>query len=354
MESKGENRNPKFSVVVPVYNVKDYLERCMESLLDQDFTSYEIILVDDGSTDGSEKLCDKYGKYNSVSVIHKENGGLASARNAGIGIISGEYVIFIDSDDWIDKSTLTLLDKAIQENRREENPVDLVKYNYMRHAGEIKAFESCVKSGSYKGEKIDELLELALCDTGKYSLSACTHAYRSELIKENDIRFISEREVGSEDFLFNFQVMFHVKNVVVLDMPLYHYDCRQGSLTQRYRKELPEKYTVFFHRLIEYMKKIGVYDHYIGQVSYFYIWTLLYGTCLVNEYSITEDHSLKEGRKNVRKYLKCKELKAAIKKCNNVPMMYKQKVQMRAMKWGFEPLFYYLFYVKPKRNGKKG
>ena len=92
------------SVVIPVYNVKKYLKKCLETVVNQTYSNLEIILVDDGSTDGSEKICDEYAtQYNNVSVIHKKNGGLSSARNAGIDVAKGKYIGFIDSDDFVDK-----------------------------------------------------------------------------------------------------------------------------------------------------------------------------------------------------------------------------------------------------------
>lgn len=341
--------SPFFSVIVPVYNVKDYLSRCVDSILNQDFMSYEILLVDDGSTDGSNFLCDEYSLNERVRVIHKENGGLASARNAGMDVMSGKYVLFVDSDDWIDQSTLTILYQSIQKYQNKEEKIDLVKYNYFRHDGVMKICKSCAKSGYYDKNEIDKLISLALCDTGRYCLSACMHAYRVELIIRNKIRFVSEREVGSEDYLFNIQLMFHIRNAIVIDNSLYHYDCRGGSLTQRYRVQLPQKYTSLFYKLIEYIKKIESYDLFISRVAYFYIWSLLYGTCLVNEYCITNNHPLAEGRKNVKEYLRYRELRFAVKMSCKDNLTIGKKIQLLAMLVDFEPLFYYLFYVKANR-----
>lgn len=339
------NDSPFFSVVVPVYNVKDYLSRCMDSILNQDFTSYEVLIVDDGSTDGSSSLCDYYSSNDKVHVIHKKNGGLASARNEGMDYISGKYVLFIDSDDWIEHSTLTVLYQAIQKNQNQKE-IDLIKYNYFRHDKIVKLCKSCAKPGYYEKSNMDELLSLALCDTGKYSLSACMHAYRVDLIEKNKIRFVSEREVGSEDYLFNIQFMFCARNAIVVDEALYHYDCRDGSITQRYRANLPKKYTLLFNELLKFIDKIGLYDLYSGRVTYFYVWSLLYGTCLMNEYQVTDDHSLLEGRKNVKEYFKYKEFKFAIKKSDKRKLTIRKKIQLLAMFLDFEPLFYYMFYVK--------
>ena len=97
---------PLLTVVIPVYNVEKYLKRCVESVIAQDWKKYEILLVDDGSTDNSPQICDNYVKtYDFISVIHKENGGLSEARNTGLSQAKGEYVYFPDSDDWIEPYT---------------------------------------------------------------------------------------------------------------------------------------------------------------------------------------------------------------------------------------------------------
>lgn len=100
---------PKISIIVPVYNVEKYLRKCIDSILNQTFKDFELILIDDGSTDESGKICDEYNlKDNRIKVIHKENGGLSSARNAGLDIAQGEYIGFVDSDDWIESDQICI------------------------------------------------------------------------------------------------------------------------------------------------------------------------------------------------------------------------------------------------------
>ena len=106
---------PLLSVIVPVYNVEKYLKRCLESILVQSWNDYEIILVDDGSTDSSAQICDVYAeKYEMIRVIHKENKGLSDTRNRGIEEASGEYVYFPDSDDWLEPNTFSELSDVIE------------------------------------------------------------------------------------------------------------------------------------------------------------------------------------------------------------------------------------------------
>ena len=106
----------RFSIIVPVYNVKDYLEECVDSIINQDYLDREIILVDDGSDDGSEDICDKYKVFHDVKVVHKDHGGLSSARNAGISEAEGEYLIFIDSDDKLMAGALSLIADSLNNN----------------------------------------------------------------------------------------------------------------------------------------------------------------------------------------------------------------------------------------------
>ena len=109
---------PLVSIIVPIYKVEPYLRRCLDSIVNQSYTNLEIILVDDGSPDNCPQICDEYAsKDNRIKVIHKKNGGLSDARNAGLDICKGEYISFVDSDDWVDEKYIeTLLDLAIKEN----------------------------------------------------------------------------------------------------------------------------------------------------------------------------------------------------------------------------------------------
>lgn len=337
-----------FSVVVPVYNVEAYLERCVKSLLNQNYQNYEIILVNDGSTDRSGQLCDEYAQnHEKISVVHKVNGGLSSARNVGFEHTNGEYVLFIDSDDWIEHNALELLNKAIHSAAY---PVDIVKYNYIRHTEKDMPCLCDIVHGLYIGDEIDTLLEKAFFSVGNYSLSVCTHAYRRAFIDNNV--FVPEREVGSEDFLFNLKALLDAKSVLVLEQALYHYDLRMGSLTQRYREKLFEKYTKLFLELKTYLILKNKYDKYFRKLSYFYIWTLIYGTGFTNEYRITSNHSLTEGRVHVKQGLGIPEVQQALKDSDKKSLNWRQKVQLVAMQLKIESLFYWLFVVKVSKTRK--
>ena len=117
---------PLLTVVIPVYNVEKYLKRCIESILIQEWKNYDILLVDDGSTDNSPQICDDYAKaYEFISVIHKKNGGLSAARNTGISHAEGEYVYFPDSDDWIEPDTFISLAEVVESQK-----FDIISFNF--------------------------------------------------------------------------------------------------------------------------------------------------------------------------------------------------------------------------------
>lgn len=338
-------KNPYFSIILPIYNVGLYLEQCIQSVLEQEYQDYELILVDDGSTDNSPEICDAYAaRYHQIHVIHKPNGGLSSARNAGTEKARGTYIWWVDADDWIEPNALTILHRATSETFP-----DMVKFDFFR-VGEKKSQIVCdVPSGSYEGEKaLEQLVNKGFYYPGKFSLSAWGHIYRNSFLTEHNLSFVSERVIGSEDYLFNLSALAAARHIAVIRDPLYNYRLRPGSLTQRYRKNLPEKYTELYRQLHAHYSKLGKLEHYQGRICNFYVWHLLHGTCFANEYRNTEDHSRAEGRKNVRQFLKTPEFQQAAKHCDVHLFSKAQKLQLLAMRLGVEPLFYWLFVVKPR------
>lgn len=202
--------NELISVIVPVYNVEKYLERCVKSILRQTYTNLEIILVDDGSPDKSGKICDELANKDArISVIHKKNGGASSSRNAGIEFSHGEFICFVDSDDYIEKDYVMTLYNLIKRNN-----ADLAKINYVE-----------VNTDDYSEQSKDEKEKVFLEDDVEYAYlalkvdSACVFLYRRDLI--GNTRF----EVGktSEDILFNFEIFKKAKKLVYLPANKYYY-----------------------------------------------------------------------------------------------------------------------------------
>lgn len=335
------SNNVFLSIVLPIYNVEKYLERCISSILNQQFKSYEMILVDDGSTDDSPMICDRYAKeYSFISVVHKVNGGLSSARNAGLEVASGEYVFWVDSDDWIEQGSLQLLYNCLQKNH-----TDIVKFNYFRHADTSERIASTAMPGLYcRKDQIYELVHQALKGASRFGLSVWSHIYKSSFLRDTNLIFISEREIGSEDYLFNLQAYALANSVLILDECFYYYDLRQGSLSQRYKENIRAQYTNLYCEYRDTLKRIGLYDEFEKHLLHYYVWSMF--DVIGHEYTVTYNHSIHEGRAKVKVLLSQKELRYALKHVPYNEVNIKRRVLLIWMRFKCEPLLYYLF----KRN----
>ncbi len=209
-----------FSLIVPVYNVADYLPSCMESLQHQDFTDYEIILVDDGSTDGkSGALCDEYAaSFPNVRVIHQENGGLGAARNTGLEHASGEYVFFIDSDDYIADNTLSILSRAIQQYA-----ADMLVFTFQYVHGQAYTPAEPNSVPTHAPLRLSSNPGLLLEPP-----SAWARVCRRSLFLDHGIRFPGR--VWYEDLRTTPKCLYYAKDVVYLPNALYFYVQREGSI----------------------------------------------------------------------------------------------------------------------------
>lgn len=215
-----------FSVIIPIYNVEKYLRECIDSVLSQNFEDYEIILVNDGSPDNCGKICDEYGdKYSHIKVIHKENGGLSDARNFGMKAASGNYLIFLDSDDfWEGTNVLSDLFEII---KRDRNPdVILHGYTNMNNRNEHLQDFSIVKESNNFVNDFDYLVL-----KGIYYGSVWTKVLKRELVLKNNLFF--EKGLLYEDVIYCFDLAFYIKTYSVYQSNFYQYRIREGSITYR-------------------------------------------------------------------------------------------------------------------------
>ncbi len=345
---------PLFSLILPCYNVAAYVERCVHSILSQREKDYEIILVDDGSTDATPTICDALAaEYPSIRVLHKENGGLASARNAGMRAAVGEYIWFIDSDDWIEPEALTVLTRACSDGVS-----DLVKFNHYRVGTEKKCVPGLAAPGVYKEpDQLEKLRQMAFGSAGKYVLSAWSHVYRSVFLRQHQLAFVSERVICSEDYLFNLQALLHAESVCVLDDALYCYALRAGSLTQTYKPDIARRYTELYRLLKHSYHQMDAIERYGALIDRFYVWHLIIGTCFQHEYRIHQERkTLSQARKNVREIMQIPEVKRAAVHSDRTGLSWKKQIQLLAVCMHLEPVFYWLCAVKPqlRRSHEKG
>lgn len=216
--------NPKVSVLVPVYNVEKYLPRCIDSVLSQDFFDYELILVDDGSPDNSPRICDEYAAKDSrIKVIHKQNGGLVSARLAGFEASQGKYLMFLDSDDYLLPNALTVLYDKIEEG------YDIVKGNDIRFCGEWTRIEKPPLVGKEIVEKKDYLTSVLNYAVLPYLWGGL---YKRDLFTKEV--FMENQDISlCEDWLTNIFIWNKVNRFFAIDKEVYAYFINQKSLMQQ-------------------------------------------------------------------------------------------------------------------------
>ncbi|MDQ0242548.1 glycosyltransferase EpsH [Bacillus fengqiuensis] len=243
---------PKVSIIVPIYNVESYLGRCLDSLLSQSLRELEIIAVNDGSTDRSSEILKDYSERdNRIVVIEKENGGVSSARNTGLLQAKGQYIGFVDPDDWIDKEMYEeLYQSAIHEK------ADIVMCTYIREFGthsKEKKFNMpqkvCYKNEEVKLEIMRRLVgpideEIANPELLDAWGTVWSKLYRADMIKENKIHFVDLNIIGTnEDSLFNIHTFYYANTFVFLNQPYYHYwRANETSVTAGYKPNLKDQW----------------------------------------------------------------------------------------------------------------
>lgn len=263
MVKKYKKNKTKLSVIVPIYNVEKYLRKCLDSLVNQTLDDIEIILIDDGSKDSSPSICDEYAKkYENIIVKHIENGGVANARNVGLSCANGEYIAFLDSDDYIELNMYELMyKKAISEK------FDIVGCNvdivYPTYNNEIS-------SGIFECNNEEELKKKILINS--YAV-IWNKIYKKSLIQ--NIKF-KDKCNFCEDVDFLYRVLPLANSFANVDLPLHHYIQRQGSLTYVYDKKLYQLIDIF-DGLVELYNKDKKYKKYKEEVEYSYV-RYLYAT----------------------------------------------------------------------------
>lgn len=217
-----------FSVIVPIYNVENYLCQCVDSILSQENCEFELILVDDGSTDQSGEICDQYAEKDTrVRVIHKENGGLSDARNAGVREADGEYLLFVDSDDYIAEQSLQKISFIIKENN---NP-DIV---FLECVKVYTDDQQLIPMNDGVTEEVNakrgDNLKAYIAELPKYPASACSKAIRRNFFCENNLYF--KKGIICEDLEWAVRVFLDVQTASYCSMPYYFYrQKRAGSIS---------------------------------------------------------------------------------------------------------------------------
>ncbi len=265
---------PKVSVIVPIYNVEKYLEKCINSLLSQTLEDIQIILVNDGSKDNSGNIAKEYEKNNKDRVIYveKENGGLSDARNYGLKYATGDFIAFLDSDDYIEKNAYEeMYNKAIEEN------ADYVECDFIwEFPNKIRVD----KQYPYKNKK--EMLSFV-------RVVAWNKLIKRQLITDNNLEF--PKGLRYEDVEFTYKLIPFINKFAYVDKPFIHYVQREGSIANVQNERTAEIFTVL-DNVIEFYKKNNIYEEYRNELEYNYARYLLCSSlkrmCKIKDKTIRE------------------------------------------------------------------
>ncbi len=224
--------NCLFSVVVPIYQIEKYLEKCIQSILNQTYANFEVILVDDGSKDGSPLICDQYAQKDSrIIVIHKENGGLVSARKAGSDIAKGKYVVCVDGDDWIHEDYLAKMAKVIDKH----NPDVICTDFYFAYEDHMTEAHTSYRNGFYNKTEIEtEIFPSLICGKGckSFPQSLWGKAFRSNIYKQQQQQMVSLRVIRGEDVACTYPIISKADSLYVMTDCLYYYRQNPTSITK--------------------------------------------------------------------------------------------------------------------------
>lgn len=290
----------KLSVIIPVYNTEKYLDRCVSSVVNQTLKEIEIILIDDESPDNCPQKCEDWSKKDKrIKVVHKKNGGLGFARNTGIEMANGEYVTFLDSDDYVSPEAYEL---AYKEAKAHQLEICYFQHCRFNDNGDIISKAALNEKEYFKGsERVNQFfLDMVgpkPCEKKdiKYSMSSCMGIFKLSLLKDNGVRFLSEKTVASEDLLFHMDLLPHVKAIGCLPNEFYYYYLNPKSLTTSYSDTKRERLLRLINevelRLKALFEKKQYKDHFYTQILRIYKVIFLY--------EFLKDCSYREDRKSV-------------------------------------------------------
>lgn len=287
---------PKISIIVPVYNVENYLSRCVESLLNQTLKDIEIILVDDGSPDSCPAMCDSFAIQDQrIKVIHKKNGGLGYARNSGLEIARGEFIAFVDSDDFVDINMYETLYNKANEIKLDTvyccfNSVDNKGNIYpIKEISDVKIFDSRPDIESLLldmiGSEVNSLVDR------KYQMCVWRAIYSKNIIDNNNIRFCSEKQFISEDIIFHIDYLQKVSKIGLIPEAFYYYcdNISATSLSKTFREDRFERYVILYKEICSRFPLGGVTNR-AQRLLIGYTRSLVF---ILNDYEITFQKKIK-------------------------------------------------------------
>lgn len=342
---------PKVSVIVPIYKVEPYLERCVESIQEQTLTEIEIILVDDGSPDRCPILCDEYAKKDPrIRVIHKQNEGLGLARDSGMDAATGEYVGFIDSDDYIAKDFFEKLYNAAAEHHADACIGAMVDvYDTYQSVQQNPFANITLQTEEIASKLLPAMLGEDISGGDWIGCSACRGIYSREVIQKNNVRFPSERVYISEDAIFNLLFYKAARSVHVIPEAGYYYCHRTsgGSLTTTYNKDRFEKNKVLYRYECELAEQFGPAESVLKQRMQ----STFMGNLRVAMMQLTTSGMpFAQKYRELKGYVQDDLVQTVIHQLDDSNLPIRQKVFSICLKNKQTPALYFLAYLQQKKH----
>lgn len=314
----------KFSIIIPVYNVAEYLDECLQSVLAQKYRNFEILLIDDGSTDGSGQICENYqARYSNIKLIKQKNSGLAATRNKGLDMAIGQYVLFLDSDDiWLGNDVLQQIEVILQHDK-----CQMLQFAFCKFVDGTKEFVKKFKNKNkeYHAVSLKELID----NNVDLMTNAWTKVFEREFLEKNHLRMDAKLR-SSEDIDFSFKAWMYLERVSVISNVFYGYRIRRGSLSvdalaSIWRRRIIERWAHYEYMSLESELK----DYIMSKLAYQYL-------IMVSKIPRIES---KEERKEIYKF--AKEKKYLLKYVKG----RKAKIMAGVCKLTGITLATYLFYI---------
>ena len=306
----------QYSVIIPVYNAEGTLRRCLDSLVRQQFSDYELLIINDGSTDGSDAICREYAStYSCVRYFVKENGGVSSARNLGLEQAEGEYILFVDSDDYVSENYFSVISDAL-----DNNVVDLLMFGYCNF-GSISAEWD---TGEFN-ENTEVGIAIRVSSAMQQYLfsSLCSKAFKRHIIEQYNMCFANDLAIG-EDQAFIFTYAMHIRSIGSIEDHLYNVDVSDGnSLSRKARPYLTEQLMEINRRMYAAYQAVPhaakAAKHYEAALSWM-AYRSVYSSC---KELLKFNYSAKQRRHEIRKICKlyrAEEIKPVGWKCRIIAM----------------------------------
>ena len=276
------------SVVVPIYNSEVFLDKCIQSIINQSYKNLEIILVNDGSTDTSGIVCDQYADNDDrIKVIHKSNGGLVSSRKTGLNLSTGDYILYIDGDDWIE---LDLVEHYIDQILKFKADI-VVSSHIVNLEGRTDTYKNSLPPGVYNKNQLKSIIYPKMLYTGNFSQFGIFSyswgkLYRREILLENQLRVDEDITIG-EDALCLYPTLLDANILVILEQPYYHYRQRADSLIKTLRTIEISKMEKVYNGLKKVFYDKDVLDIMLPQLQYYLLSLLIINTEGPNSNNIT-------------------------------------------------------------------